>query len=133
MEAEQAAHFIFYVADQPRATAFYTATLGFAPRLDVPGMTEFLLPGGAILGLMPEAGIRRLLGEGLPPLAAPGTSRAEIYLLVDDPEAFHARALKAGARELSPLLPRNWGHQAAYSLDADGHVLAFARRIASHD
>lgn len=122
-----AAHFILYVADQARSTAFYAAALGDAPRLHVPGMTEFALPGGAVLGLMPEAGIRRLLGPALPdPELGRAGARCELYLLVDDPAAGHARALAAGAHELSPLQPRNWGHVAAYALDPDQHVLAFA-------
>jgi uncharacterized protein len=99
-------------------------------QLDVPGMTEFALPGGAVLGLMPEASIRRLLGDKLPdPAAAGGAPRAELYLLVEDPGAYHARALAAGARELSPLQDRDWGHRAAYTLDPDGHVLAFAQAM----
>jgi catechol 2,3-dioxygenase-like lactoylglutathione lyase family enzyme len=122
-----ASHFILFVADQERSTAFYAAVLGLAPRLHVPGMTELELPGGAVLGLMPESGIRRLLGDALPdPANARGAPRAELYLVVHDPRGFHTRALAAGARELSPLLPRDWGHRAAYSLDPDGHVLAFA-------
>lgn len=121
------AHFILYVADQPRSTTFYAATLGVAPRLDVPGMTEFMLPGGAVLGLMPEAAIERLLGPALrEPSEARGVPRAELYLVVPNPEAHHARALAAGAIELSPLSLRSWGHRAAYSLDPDRHVLAFA-------
>jgi len=121
-------HLILYVADQARAAAFYRAVLAAAPRLDVPGMTEFDLGGGAVLGLMPEAGIRRLLGPGLPdPAGAGGAPRAELYLLVEDAAFGHARALASGARELSPLLTRDWGHRAAYSLDPDGHVLAFAQ------
>lgn len=120
-------HFILYVADQKRSARFYAAALSLKPRLDVPGMTEFELGGGAVLGLMPAAGIKRLLGDKLPdPAASAGTPRAELYLLVDDPEAGHRRALDAGARELSALAPRDWGHDAAYSLDPDGHVLAFA-------
>ena len=122
-----ASHFILYVADQTRSTAFYTAVLGQEPTLDVPGMTEFALPGGGVLGLMPVAAIQRLLGATLPdPLAAPGIPRCELYLVMEQPAACHARALAAGAMELSPLLQRNWGHHAAYSLDLDGHVLAFA-------
>lgn len=120
-------HFILYVADQPASRRFYEQALAQAPRLDVPGMTEFELPGGAVLGLMPERGIKALLGAALPdPVAARGVPRAELYLLVDDPATAHRRALAAGASELSPLQPRNWGHVAAYSLDRDGHVLAFA-------
>lgn len=121
------AHFILYVADQAASVAFWRTALDRAPRLDVPGMTEFALDGGAVLGLMPEAGIRRLLGHRLPDLAAArGTPRAELYLLVDDPIACHARALAAGAVELSPVQPRDWGHRAGYLLDPDDHVLAFA-------
>ena len=122
-----ASHFIFYVADQERSFAFYAAVLAAQARLHVPGMTEFDLPGGGVLGLMPEQGIRSLLGSVLPdPGTAHGIPRAELYLVLPQPGAYHARALAAGARELSPLLVRSWGHVAAYSLDPDGHVLAFA-------
>lgn len=127
-----AAHLILYVADQRASAEFYTRTLARLPDLDVPGMTEFRLDGGAVLGLMPVQGIRRLLGPRLPdPSAAHGVPRAELYLLVDDPAAYHERALRHGAKELSPLTVRNWGHAAAYSMDADGHVLAFACRVNS--
>jgi catechol 2,3-dioxygenase-like lactoylglutathione lyase family enzyme len=124
------AHFILYVADQKRSRDFYAAALGVEPALDVPGMTEFELDAGCVLGLMPEAGIKRLLGAALPdPSTAWGTPRGELYLLVEGAKEFHRRALDAGARELSPLLPRDWGHRAAYSLDPDGHVLAFAEGV----
>jgi catechol 2,3-dioxygenase-like lactoylglutathione lyase family enzyme len=119
-------NFILYVKDQARSREFYAVALGMAPRLDVPGMTEFELAPGCVLGLMPEKGIKRLL-PGMPdPETANGTPRAEVYLTVPEPEAFHARALAAGARELSPLEPRGWGDKAAYSLDPDGNVLVFA-------
>ncbi len=124
----QRVHFILYVKDQEISTSFYSRVLAVEPSLNVPGMTEFSLPGDSILGLMPEAGIRKLLGAALPdPSAARGTPRSELYLVVRDPAAYHARALEAGARELSPLLARDWGHHAAYSLDPDGHVVGFAR------
>lgn len=120
------ANFIVYVKDQPASRDFYAAALGAGPRLDVPGMTEFELFPGCVLGLMPEKGIKRLL-PGLPdPEAGRAGARAEIYLTVPDPAACHARALAAGARELSALAPRDWGDMAAYSLDPDGHVLVFA-------
>ncbi len=122
-----AAHLILYVGDQARSASFYAAALGLAPTLDVPGMTEFTLGEGCVLGLMPERGIRRLLGDALPdPAGAAGIPRCELYLRVDDPGACHQRALQAGARELSGLELRSWGDHAAYSLDPDGHVLAFA-------
>lgn len=119
--------FILYVADQDRSARFYGAALALTPRLHVPGMTEFALPGGGVLGLMPEARIKALLGAALPdPTPANGRPRCELYLLVDEAAAGHRRALAAGARELSPPGARNWGHTAAYSMDPDGHVLVFA-------
>lgn len=128
--AKVTAHFILYVSDQGRSRDFYSAALGFAPVLDVPGMTEFELQDGCVLGLMPEEGIKRLLGAELPdPSSARGIPRAELYLVVDGAAEYHRRALGAGARELSPLLPRDWGHRAAYSLDPDGHVLSFAEMV----
>jgi hypothetical protein len=123
-------YFILYVVDQVTSTAFYTMVLAYPPRLNVPGMTEFALPGGAVLGLMPESGIRNLLGPRLPdPATARGAARAELYLLVDQPAAYMERALASGATLLSPLQARDWGHQASYCLDIDGHVLAFAAEM----
>ena len=123
--------FILYVASQEDSTAFYSRVLAMEPSLHVPGMTEFTLNEGCRLGLMPEKGIVKLLGDVLPnPAAAAGIPRSEAYLLVDDPKAFHERALRNGAKELSPLTQRDWGDFAAYSLDPDGHVLVFARPVA---
>jgi len=123
-------HFIIYVKDQVRSTAFYTQVLGYSPSLNVPGMTEFTLAEDVILGLMPMSGIKRLLGEKLPdPVRSLGVAYCEIYLIVSHPLDYHRRAIEAGAVELSGLEKRDWGHWVAYSLDPDGHVLAFAERI----
>ena len=126
------AHFILYVSDQARSTEFYRQVLDLLPTLNVPGMTEFALTDQCVLGLMPEASIKRLLGESLPdPSAGHGLPRAELYLMVTEPEAYQRRAIAAGAIELSGLKDRDWGHRAAYSLDPDGHVLAFAEPLDS--
>lgn len=125
----QASQFILYVEDQRASADFYAAVLGQAPVLDVPGMTGFRLGDGTVLGLMPVAGIRRLLGSRIPdPSLAAGTPRAELYLCVDDPAAYLARARLGGAREISPLQARDWGDRAGYVLDPDAHVIAFAAR-----
>jgi uncharacterized protein len=121
------AHFILYVADQTVSTQFYARTLAIEPRLNVAGMTEFGLGGGTVLGLMPEVGIKRLLGAALPdPAEARGVPRAELYLHVNNVAAVYRRAIAAGARELSPPALRGWGHFVAYVLDPDSHVVAFA-------
>lgn len=59
-------HITLYVKDQARNTAFYAQTLFCAPALDGPGMTGFNLADNVVPGLMPEAGIRRLLGDACP-------------------------------------------------------------------
>lgn len=125
------ANFILYVRDQRASADFYRSVLAMEPTLDVPGMTEFRLGDGMVLGLMPEEGITRLLDGEVDPASAGGIPRAELYLLVDDPTAYHARVVAAGGRELSPLRDRDWGEAAAYSQDPDGHVLAFAGMLAN--
>ncbi|MCB1222173.1 MAG: VOC family protein [Planctomycetales bacterium] len=118
--------FILYVSDQQRSCDFYRKALELEPELDVPGMTEFRLNSGAMLGLMPEAGIARIIGDDPAPASGNGIPRAELYLSVDDPGAAIGRAIEAGAVMLSVLQPRNWGDIAGYVRDPDGHVLAFA-------
>jgi hypothetical protein len=98
----------------------------------MPGMTEFTISENTTLGLMPISGIEQLFGDKLPdPARSTDGPRCEIYLLVSHPEDYHKRAVMAGAVELSGLEKRSWGHNAAYSLDPDGNVLAFAERIGS--
>jgi len=123
-------NFIIYVADQKASADFYARFLDSAPTLDVPGMTEFTLPGGAVLGLMPIRGIRRLLGDALPGEDwETQTPRCELYLTVSDAAAYFTRAREAGARAVLPVEERDWGHRAGYLLDPDGHVVAVGEAI----
>lgn len=125
-------HLIFYVEDQELSKNFYQAVLRVEPSLHVDGMTEFCLHDSCILGLMPISGIKKLLGSALPdPCLGKGIPRAELYLCVEDAAAYHKTALANGAIELSSLMSRDWGHSVAYSLDPDGHVLAFAEKTVS--
>lgn len=102
-------HTILYVANQKKSTDFYSFVLGMKPSLDVPGMTQFKLSDKHILGLMPESGIKKLLGEKLPdPSQANGIPRVEVYFKVDDPESFLMRAMACGSKELSSIQPRDW-------------------------
>ncbi len=123
------AHIILYVKDQVASSNFYRYVLDLEPVLDVPGMTEFKLSDTCVLGLMPEKGIKKLLGEKLPdPNEARGIPRAEVYLVVDSAAQYYERALQKNASALSALSLRDWGDQVAYCLDLDAHVLAFAQR-----
>ena len=121
------AHTILYVKDQSKSRDFYKFVLGLDPILDVHGMTEFQLSENHILGLMPEAGIKRLLGDKIPdPALGAGIPRAELYIRVKAPEIPFKKAIELGAKELSAIANRPWGHKAGYVLDFDGHILAFA-------
>ena len=123
------AEFILYVADQQRSRDFYAALLDLEPALDVPGMTEFDL-GDCKLGLMPEAGIARIITPALPhPSKGTGIPRCELYLLVQDLAPVIARAARSGVPVISPAADRSWGHRVVYFADPDGHVVAFAQTI----
>lgn len=125
-------HFILFVDDQQRSTEFYSSVLNYEPHLNVPGMTEFELSSGSILGLMPAAGIRKLLGEMIPdPAGAKEIPRAELYLLTGNAQEYLSRALAAGAKQISSLKERDWAHRAAYVYDPDNHIVAFAEEIGS--
>ena len=121
-------HMILYVEDQQKSTAFYTKLLNQTPTLSVPGMTEFNLSESTILGLMPSAGIKNLLGNAIDePQPSDKIPRAELYLVVENIKEYinHAEDLKA--KILSPLEERDWGHQVIYFEDLDGYVIAFAQ------
>lgn len=123
-------HIILYVKDQACSAEFYARVLDCEPSLNVPGMMEFILSETCVLGLMPEAGIKRLLGNKLPdPAHAAGVPCTEIYLRVTNPAVYHRRAIEAGATELSELKDHEWNDRVAYSLDPDGHMLAFAEKF----
>ncbi|MEO8589390.1 MAG: VOC family protein [Flavobacteriales bacterium] len=122
--------FILYVADQGKSARFYSDLLGQAPTLDVPGMTEFTLPGGCKLGLMPEDGIARIICGPMPhPGKGQGVPRCEVYLLVDDIVQACDLAERAGARAVNAAADRDWGHRVAYYADADGHIIALATAL----
>ena len=120
---------ILYVKDQKRSKDFYSTVLQKEPVLDVPGMTEFMLTDHVKLGLIPENGIAKILSGKTPhPAEGNGIPRCELYLHVEDIETVFAAAVKAGAKEISPIQERDWGDTVGYLADFDGHVIAFAKK-----
>lgn len=123
----QHSEIILFVADQAASTRFYEDLLQRKADLNVPGMTEFHISATLKLGLMPNTGIAKIIRNNLPhPETGIGIPRCELYFTVPDPEAAYQQALSVGAKAVSPVQPRNWGHIAGYVADADGHVIAFA-------
>jgi predicted enzyme related to lactoylglutathione lyase len=122
--------FILYVKDQATSKEFYTLVFDSEPVLDVPGMTEFLLAEKVKLGLIPEKGIVKILGDKTPnPASGNGIPRCELYLKVKGIEKFSNNAKRAGAILISDITPREWGDLVCYFADPDGHVIAFAETI----
>ena len=121
------AHIILFVTNQEASKAFYSGLLDVQPVLDVPGMTEFRINDGLILGLMPEPAIARLLGFAVADRRLSRSApSSELYLIVDNANAYYERAIRLGASEVSYLQPRDWGHTVGYCTDLDGHLLALA-------
>lgn len=120
---------ILAVGDLPRATAFYREAFGWPLAVEAPVYVEFALPAGLRLGLYDRRGFSR--NTGLPPATPPAgaTTGTELYLVPPNLELALARLEEAGGRLLSPLLPRDWGDEAAYYADPDGNVLVLARPL----
>jgi hypothetical protein len=121
--------FILYVSSQEESRNFYKVLLNKEPSLDVPGMTEFLLEENCKLGLMPNDGIAKILGDKIPhPSGGTGIPRCELYLYFENPVEVFQRAVTAGAKEISPMEKRTWGDTVGYLADTNGHIIAIAQK-----
>lgn len=122
--------FILYVADQQLSANFYTTLFDQQPDLNVPGMTEFKLGPTTTLGLMPNNGIAKILGNKMPhPETGDGIPRCELYFKTDQIQFFIQKAKELKVKMISELADRDWGDRVVYFADPDGHVIAFAETI----
>jgi len=130
MKHIQLVEIILYVNDQELSTDFYQKIFKKTPDLHVPGMTEFNLSHNLKLGLMPNAGIVRILGDKTPhPDEGNGIPRCELYLYVENILHEFDNAIQSGAHLISPIADRDWGDKVCYFSDPDGHILAFAQKL----
>lgn len=121
--------FILYVSNQEQSKLFYQILFNQEPTLHVPGMTEFTLNDFTKIGLMPNDGIAKIVSPTLPhPNFGDGIPRCELYLTISNLEDNFERILKAGAKLISPVSPRDWGDKVGYIADFDGHVIALASK-----
>lgn len=121
---------ILYVRDQGLSCRFYENIFRKKPDLNVPGMTEFNLSETCKIGLMPNNGIAKILGDKTPhPDSGNGIPRVELYLYVDSIELEFENAAKNGAKLISPITDRDWGDRVCYFSDPDGHIIAFAEKL----
>ncbi len=133
MEQIKLIQIILYVNDQNASANFYQKIFRKKPELNVPGMTEFKLSENCKLGLMPNQGIAKILGNKIPhPEQGNGIPRCELYLYIQNIQDEFNNALSAGAKIISPIAARDWGDTACYFSDPDGHILAFAEKLQSN-
>ncbi len=120
---------ILAVSDLARSAKFYREAFGWRARVEVPVYVEFELPGGGGFGVYQREGFGRNMGQT--PFAVPKGELVphEVYFRVDDLPGAIDRLSKAGARELDALRARDWGDEAAYFADPDGHVLVVSRPL----
>jgi lactoylglutathione lyase len=118
---------ILAVDDVSRSAAFYTTAFRWPATVEVPGYTELAVPGGMRVGLYQRDGFTRNTSVAAAPIPAGTVGPAELYLHADDLLETIERVSRAGGRLLSPLARRDWGDDAAYFADPDGHVVVVAR------
>lgn len=112
-------------ADAPRALRFLTEAFGFEERLVVPGENsetiahaELRWPGGG--GVM--FGSR---SAGDPTFSAELKGVTSIYVVTDDPDGVHARAVATGAEVLVGLRDEDYGSRDCTVLDTEGNLWTF--------
>ena len=117
---------ILAVRDLARSIGFYTKAFDWSIRTQSKSYAELELPGGLALALCTVEGFEKTVGRP-PSLPENGISSVQVYLRSDDLPRSIARLHAAGARALSKASDRDWGEEAAYFADPDGHVLVVSR------
>ncbi|HKP63586.1 MAG TPA: VOC family protein [Polyangiales bacterium] len=112
--------------DAPAAITFLTQAFGFEQRLVVPGKEP-----GKVVHAQLTFGSRMLMLSTHEGRQAPGAKHEAgdytnaIYVVVDDADAHHARAIAAGAKITSPLEDWDHGGRGYMCEDCEGHVWSF--------
>ena len=115
------------IEDRQRSYAFYQEAFGFEPIGElaedgVPEPLQFALAEGVNLMLIPTGGFGWVLGDQ--PAAPQGTSECILSIPADSAaalDALAARAIAAGAKEVTPPTKHPWGYTATLT-DPDGHL-----------
>ena len=112
---------VIAVPDLAASAAFYRDVLGFEIReIPDPGWRFYAHGDVCIMaGECPDA----------PPLSDIGDHSYVAYLDVDDIDAYHARAVAAGAEILKPLRDEPWGQREFGLRTVDGHRLMLGQPV----
>ena len=119
----RAHHYVLAVPDLARSAAFYRDVLGFTVHaISDPGWLFFVKDECRIMaGACPDALPARELGD----------HSYFGYLVVDDADAYHARARAAGTEVVKSLRDEPWGMREFGLRTVDGHRLMIGSLIAA--
>jgi predicted enzyme related to lactoylglutathione lyase len=122
---------IFAVTEAERSARVYERVFAWPrdPLVDYTNYVELRLPEGGSLGLYERSGFASEVGAEPAEVADGQVAPAYLYVRVDDVAAAVTALTDAGARPLSPIAQRGWGHEAAWFADPDGNVVAVAQQI----
>lgn len=116
---------IVYVPDVAASLDFFEQAFGFARRfLHESGTYGELQSGETTLSFAAhELGEMNFSGGHIAAHTSPRPLGMEIGLVTDDVIAAHARALAAGARELTAPTTKAWGQTVSYVRSPDGTLI----------
>lgn len=116
---------IVYVPDVAASLDFFEQAFGFARRfLHESGTYGELQSGETTLSFAAhELGEMNFSGGHIAAHTSPRPLGMEIGLVTDDVVAAHARALAAGARELTAPTTKPWGQTVSYVRSPDGTLI----------
>jgi PhnB protein len=103
---------------------------------DAVEQARFTGPKGHVVAEMAIDGLRFFVADENPealtvsPTSLDGTT-VRLDLMVDDPDATAARALRAGAREIFPVADQPYGLRQGRVADPDGHHWLIGRPLGS--
>ncbi|MBU1098250.1 MAG: hypothetical protein CVV23_02490 [Ignavibacteriae bacterium HGW-Ignavibacteriae-2] len=120
-------HFIILVQDLKKCKMFYELLFQKKPVVDENNICEFELNPYSILGLMTKDLTDKIFESDFSYLMPNKIKHGnEIYIECANAEEMHKKALQLGCLEISSFQKRAWGQSAGYSVNHEGHILAFA-------
>jgi len=117
--------------DATAAISWLECAFGFTARLVVPGETEgsvlhsqLVAPDGRSMIMLFTQRDEEATRSQRPPKTLGGSNQS-LYLVVEDVDGHHARAVEAGARITLPPTAQDYGGSVYTCLDPEGHVWSF--------
>jgi uncharacterized glyoxalase superfamily protein PhnB len=116
--------------DAPAAITWLEKAFGFNAHLVVPGEegkimhSQLKSPDGQSMLMLFSVGDDESTRDHRPPQILGGSNQS-LYLVVEDVDGHHARAVAAGAEVIMPPSPQDYGGSCYTCRDPEGHVRSF--------